>query len=526
MTDPQHDPHADAAETPISISRLFHTFQAYLPIILLSLTAVAIGYSILAIGLYLLAPAKRITTIAFRLDFEGIERGEFPNGVKFSPPEIISTPILLKVYNANELKRFTSFPQFTRSIFVLESNAAYEALAAEYQARLSDTRLTSVDRERIQREYEQKRDSLSKHQYSLSYLRPEEGDIPETVVRKVLGDILQTWALIAVNEKRVLSYRVPVLSPSTLEPIGIEKQDPLLAVHVLRTKTTRVFEQLRIMNDLPGADLVRTKTGLSIADISLRLEEVMRFRLEPLLPQVSSTQPAAAERFLQVQLAYDQRQLQAQQQRSAAIHDALSLYTQSKRLTGDGETSSQPTGRPPATPDKPAGSETVMPQMNDTFLDRLVALTSSHGDMVYRQRQADSYRQSVAQQVPLQLAVAYDEQLLNELRRPAGTTPADVLQQIDETRTEVRQLVVAMNEIYTLASSNLHPSTQLYALAETPRARVERSQSMARLALGGVLVLLVAFPIILGLALLHNRMRQEEQDEEYEAAADAEHATT
>ncbi|MEA2489780.1 MAG: hypothetical protein QOH21_1572 [Acidobacteriota bacterium] len=512
MADQHHEVHqAEPIEPPISISRLLHILRAYLPAMLLALLAVAVGYCIVALGSYLFSPSERITALPFRLEFDGATRGEYPNGTKFSSAEIVSTPVLLKVFKDNKLDRYTNFADFTRSIFVLESNSMAEALASDYQARMADPRITPVDRDRIQREYEQKRASLSKNQFSINYLRPAgNGAVPEPVVRKILAEILRGWASFAATEQRVLSYRVTVLSPDIVAPTSID-QEPLAATHVLRTKTMRLLDNLRSMHDLPGADLARSKrNGLSLADVAVRLEEIVRFRLEPLLPTVTSTNPSAARRFLQIQLAYDQRQLTAQEDRVKSIREALDLYTRTQRQP-DGADAVRQSGTSQVAPETP-GSETVV--LTDTFLDRLTALTTNAADLSYRQRLADLYRDEVSDQVPLQLAVTYDEQALQDLSGGGNAAPAaNVQQQLDTTRTEIRELVVTMNEIYAAISRNLNPSTALYA-ASVPYTRIQRSADLRRLALFGVLVMLLAVPVVLILALVHHRVKREERAEE------------
>src|SRR5688572_19801343 len=181
------------------------------------MAAVTVGYVIIATAAYLLVPAQHVTTQSFRLDFKGADRGEYPNGTKFSTTEIVSPPILLNVFNQNNLGRYVSFADFSRSLVVLESNRALENLMRDYQSRLSDPKLVSIDRERIQREYEGKLASISKGQYALHYMRKTRGrDMPEILARKVLSDVLKEWSNFAANEQHVLKYRIAVLSPDVI----------------------------------------------------------------------------------------------------------------------------------------------------------------------------------------------------------------------------------------------------------------------------------------------------------------------
>ncbi|HEX9985062.1 MAG TPA: hypothetical protein VGF69_17515 [Thermoanaerobaculia bacterium] len=507
-----HHDTVEPVEAPISISHLFHTLRAYFPVIVLSMIALAVGYLILAILLYLLAPAKRVTSQAFRIEFSGATEGQYPNGTKFSAAEVISTPVLMKVFRDNELERFTNFAEFSRSIFILEANAEYETLASEYQARLSDPKLTAVDRDRLQREFQLKRASLSKNEYAINYVRTRGTEnMPEPAVRKVLSDILSTWSHIAVNDQHVLSYRVAVLSPKVIDPTPLENLEPIISIQILRSKITRLMENVDQVAKLPSAELVRTGDAEndSLTEVRLRLEEILRFRLDPLVPLVRSAgvnNPASAIRFFETQLEYDQRQLESQMARAETIRQSLSVYA-NRDVQGP-----NPAGTP-----RPAEGDTVMPQLSDSFLDRLVTLTSESGDSRFRQTLVEEFQDSSMAIIPLQQAVAYDRSVLEQVRGAvtgSGGNSDVIRKQIEETRAEVRKLVVKLNLIHRRVSEqNLNPPTQLYTTTGTPITRVFRAQSLKKLGLMGILTMLIALPVIIGACFIHNRMKEEDRAE-------------
>src|SRR5436190_23550393 len=109
----------ESSEQQLSVSHLVNVIRAYMPVILISMLSVAIGYAVCAILVYIVSPAQRTTEQPFRLEFRGATEGRLPNGVKFSAAEILGTPILLRVYQNDELARFTTFSDFVRSTFVL-----------------------------------------------------------------------------------------------------------------------------------------------------------------------------------------------------------------------------------------------------------------------------------------------------------------------------------------------------------------------------------------------------------------------
>ncbi|HKR64896.1 MAG TPA: hypothetical protein VJZ00_14275 [Thermoanaerobaculia bacterium] len=518
MSDPHHDPAAsERLDPPVSISHFVRVLRSYLPIITLSLAVVIVGYIIVALAAYIMAPSQHVTTLPFRLEFEGADRGTYPNGTKFSSAEITTTPVLLKAFNENQLSRFVTFNEFARSVFVLEANGAQEALARDYQSRLSDPRLTPVDRDRIQREYELKLASLSKSEFAINYLHTGRGEaIPDVVVRKALHDVLRKWSEFVSTEQHVLQYRVAVLSPDIMTPTRIEEHNPIISAEVLRAKILRVQQNINELRALPSSELVRSKPdGLSLNDISIRFDDLVRFRLEPLIHEVARAglddRPSTIQ-FLETQLAYDERQLEARRSFADAVKNAMVMYT-SGQITERQQASAalnEMTQR--GTPQK-SETETVMPQISDSFLDKLMQITTSSADHEYRQRLADAYREIAVGIVPIEQSVSYDRSVLELVRSAGGggTLPRDAAaQQIATTRQEARQLVTKIREMYDVLSTNLTPSTELMTVTGAPTSRVERTINIRQLGLYGILTCFIALPLIIFACLVHNRIREEE----------------
>ena len=509
-------------EPPLSISHFTHVLRSYRTTILLALGCVILAFLIVAIFLYLMSPAETITLQSFRLDFDGASHGEYPNKTKFNIADIISGPILTRAWQDNRLSDYMAFGDFSRSVYVLESNRQYEQLAAEYQAKLADPKLSPIDRERLQREFELKGESIAKNEYSINLdRRTRNRAIPEPLVRKVLLDVLNDWADFAVNQQHVIAYQVSVLSPEILAPSALEQSDTIAAIEVLRAKTTRVISNIEKMEKLPGATLARTpQDHISLEEVRIRLDEILRFRLEPLLATVLHGASAAERnttiRFLESQLAYDQRQLESAQHLADSVRDSVALYEQPS-ATETAAPSATAAAKSSAAQGK--GSESIMPQLSDTFLDRLVSMTGRAADAQYRQGLVDDYRRAVADTIPLKQAVAYDTEVLKELHNPgsgaANLDPTAVRAEIDRTRSEVGQLITKMNELFQLVSRNMTPSTQLFVITGPPITRVARSVSAARLALFGLLTFLLSIPVIIVLCFLHNRVHEEEATEDY-----------
>jgi hypothetical protein len=160
-----------------------------------------------------------------------------------------------------------------------------------------------------------------------------------------------------------------------------------------------------------------------------------------------------------------------------------------------------------------------MPQLGDNFLDRLVDLTTKAQNGAVRQRLVNDYRHALTEVVPAQQAVGYDTQVLTDIRTgTSGTSKqsdrAAVAAEIAGVRSDTRSLIVKANELYRAASRMLVPTTELVAFTSPPVTRTIHGIDLKRLALFGVLTLLVALPFTVLACLLHHRMIQEKRQEE------------
>ncbi|HYM59516.1 MAG TPA: hypothetical protein VEZ11_01345, partial [Thermoanaerobaculia bacterium] len=159
-----------------------------------------------------------------------------------------------------------------------------------------------------------------------------------------------------------------------------------------------------------------------------------------------------------------------------------------------------------------ASAGRITPQLGDSFLDRLVSLVNQATDTAYRQRIAHDLQTASLEIIPVEQAVAYDIESLNQIKttsRSANADPKAVRAQIEDTRQVLRDLIAKVNEIYQGVSRNLEPATQLYS-EESSFSRTERSVSLSRLALFGLAVLLISIPVVIAICLLVNRIREEE----------------
>ena len=214
----------------ISLVDIFKTFWRCRVMIIGSLAAVMLLFAIGVALLFTALPSQRVATLPFMIQFDGAAKGEYPNGMKFSTADIITSPILNQVYQANQLKKILPFADFKNAIFISQTNKELEMLDEAYKAKLADRKLSAVDRQRIEAEYRQKRKSLHNQQYTLNFsLKEGMVSMPEKQISKVMADILATWAVEADQRKGAFKYRIPVYSRNIIQKGMLESEDYIIS---------------------------------------------------------------------------------------------------------------------------------------------------------------------------------------------------------------------------------------------------------------------------------------------------------
>jgi hypothetical protein len=509
-THPEHE--EELARESVSIRHVARVLGRYRAAIGRTIVAVAAIYLLIAVVVMVVAPRRTVTEVPFRLEFEGSDVGEYPNGRKFGASEIISTPTLLHVFNKNGLQEFVTYPTFKNSIYVTESNPALEALEREYRARLSEPKLTSVDRARLEEEFQQRKASVRRSEFVISYISASSSDdIPKSLRVKVLLDILSAWADRMVQDTGVVLYDLPILSSAIFQRDILDQYDYIIAVDILRTQIGRIIENIRELSEIPGAKVVRTPppSRASLAELHVRLEDTLRFKVEPLMGMVLGTglskNPRASVEFLEIRLRFNEIERREAEARVETLRRTLQTYQQQGAAAGAA------TGREAGALQP---SQTVIAQMDKSVIDRVLELSGEKTDMAFRQSLVSAMQAEDLKVAPLRAEEQYYRILIDSLRDLAGrarnANPAELANLRAQTSAVVEEAIRVtdqVNQIYRTFSENLSPSTVLYSTTAPPVTRVERAYPPEQLLLVGLLLLIVSVPLAAAGALLHNYVR-------------------
>ena len=326
------EPVADVYDDEISLQPLLRTLWSYRQVISLAVAGVMGIFVVAVLAAYVLLPVERLGTLEFRLLFEGASQGQYPNGTLFSSAEITSTPVLTEVFETNDLEPYGSYDDFKNSVFVLQSNPELELLSYEYQAKLAASGLSPVDRASIEEEFQTRRDSLTDPRFSLKFRENARlSEMPPSLVSKVLDDTLATWARQADERKGALRYNIPVFSKNILRWDLIEAEDYITGIDILRAQVERIIANIDEITTLPGAAVIRIGDGrTSLAEVRVNLEDVLRFRIQPLVGMIRMTglsrDPESLGRYIDDQLFQISLERAEAEKRVAAVQESLRAY--------------------------------------------------------------------------------------------------------------------------------------------------------------------------------------------------------
>lgn len=507
----------EAPSERYSPERILRLIFRYRRAITYGFAAIMSAYFLLGILAYVASPVETFTTLAFRLEFDGADQGRYPNGMKFSNSEIIATPILLAAFDENQLSRFHNFTAFRNAITVFESNFALDRLQRAYNDKLSDVKLTPVERDRLETEYAMKRDAISRTEFAVQlHTSGRVSEMPKALRTKVLHDIVRLWGDRAMNEKGIGSLEVSILSPAIVDEADIRRLDYLVAVDVLRTKINRVTTNVNGLLELPGAQVARgRKDGPTLTELRAQLEDLRRFRLEPLLGRIRlrrmTRSPELVMEYVALQQAQARRERDEALARVTSLESAAGAYMsrsvpvgqQTPAAAGETETA-------PRHANVPLSGNALMPQMGENFLRQIVDLATNQKDIDYRQKLVEKINDvTVEELLPRSTEVRYYEQLTEFAQPLAGGSsgsPADVeslVRDYEALRLDVRKTIGEVNAIYQSMSRNLNPGGTVYTVTAPATSTSERAVSFKTIVLLGLLLAILALPLLAVACLVH-----------------------
>ena len=519
-------------EDEISLGDLFSTiWRARGRIAVYTLAA---GLVILAIivGVYFFQEKEYVVKQEFRLEFTGADQNKYPNGLQFSTADILSTEVLDKVYRQNDLGKYMKFSDFKAGLAVFQMNDRLRLLEFEYSQRFSEKNLSMEIRQRLEQEFLEKKKALMVPVYSLTFIQGgRAGSIPDNVAAKVLQDILREWSVFAERVKGANKFQLELVSPNVLKKEDIEAEDYLVATDILRVMTRRVSKDLEALAGLPGAMVVRVgDQGISLSDLRYRLQDLERFKLNPLLGLIRQTavskHPEFTLGYLQNQI-FDLKLKTEQAAANVAIYEnSLNQYIQKSR--GSGLSPAQGEGMPGPSSQQGMFSNVpaMIPQFGESFLDSLVQMAQENSDAMFRQTITKNVIDVGLEKVELEFQARFYEDMWTKINLQINGEQAKsdndaafltrAAERIEKTQQEIfdglMNSIKDLNLLYdSLSRSSLNPDAVLYSVTSPALFSVEKPVSAKRLVMFAVLGMFLCEGVILLTVLVKGSGRGRER---------------
>lgn len=486
----------------VSLAPALQHLWSYRRVIGAALLGVTVCFVGALIVIYARTPRERIATLGFQLTFSGAEHGTFPNGAKFSPAEIVATSVLSEVFKKNSLEEYLPYTEFRNALFVVEADPDLQMLAFEYEAKLSDPRLSTVDRARLEEEYRTKRESLRSARFSLNVRGGGPlSRIPAPVISKIMHDTLSTWAWQAAERRGAVRYNIPVMSHNVLKNDLLTAEDPVVAIDMLRGIGRRMLATISDIAAIPGAATVRVgENQMSLEDIRINVDDLLRFRMEPLVGVVNGSGLLRADPYFAARLDAVHLDRAEAQRRLKTLQDTLQLYQQRGVTTGT---------QTPADASRPAA---VTPQLSESFIDRLLELSSESSDIGYRQGLTDRIIREGMLLAELDRQADYYESMRRMSRagrEASGVTPAQLNVRIDRIMKDIGNAMGQIQAIYKeISDQNLNPDTVLYAIRSPFVEQRSSTLNMRMVLFYFAAAFFAAVALVVGACLLHAYYRE------------------
>jgi hypothetical protein len=447
-------------------------------------------------------PTLTVASLEFRPTFKGLADLEYPNGLPFSPNDVTAGPIVDMVYDANHLDGICDRETFRTGFFVEQRSDQSVFLDLEYQSRLTEPRITMVERKLLQEEHAAKRRALPL-QYRLVFVVPPACPGLMPLLSKVMVEVLETWASESDTKRGVLNHQVEVLTPATLDIKVAGNGGLLLRADLMRTALQRIIQNIEDVKELPGAALIRLGPGkTTFKEVQGKITDLVGSRLDPLVMTSGRFMVKESALWVAETVAAAERKYQGALQKIQSYKDALREYSDTSPVAS---VRSGPTGSAPNT----GGQQIQAPALDDSFINRIVALSDSN--VRFRQQLTESLVEAQLEAVVEQERASYYKRLLQLASGSSSETEYESLKQsLDDIEADGKALTKQFGALYDEFSRvALRASASLYE-ARKP-VTIETSQQYARRSLLNWVAIAFAGAAVLtfGFFAVRSRMKPE-----------------
>ncbi len=434
---------------------------------------------------------------SIRFNFPSSIQGTYPSGQRFSKNDLITTAVLKKVYDINNIKSFkVSFTDFASSFSVAPYAVNANFIQAKYQKLLSNKKLSTAELATLDKQYLSEIKAAQANFAKVTYVNSKHLGLSSLVIKKVLMDIPRVWSDISIRDLGVLDLKIP--GEQFYQPNLIKSYEYLQAVKYMQNSAKRFKGILdKLQHDEIGGFIKDPKTGLVVSDISARLTSINNFELNPMFSIIATLglvrNKQKAELYLKNEIESINDEISALSRNAKVYSEALKSYA----IQSKGHSTSRGIS---------AGNGGMV-QYGDGFLSKVIGMVEAQKDTVFRQellsKQINFALQSETKYSELEKTKRALKVLSSSSSSSSKQLTKDYYKQILDINQSLVKLLDAYQRILTIRNAQvLGKNSNLYQLTSDSMEVVsDTSQKAKKIVLisvmSGVLALMLAMFIAL-----------------------------
>jgi hypothetical protein len=444
-------------------------------------------------------PRATVARQTIRFTFDGADRGEYPNGMPFSPKDVLAAPVLEQAYSALQLSGYLKPEDFAARLTIFQASRDMEMLQMEYQQKLGNAKLSQPERESLERDFRAKMDALRGRVYTLSF---DASDLPmvATTAERVVSKLPECWAAFAQTTRGVKDYDIPIVTVTALS-LG-EGDDYLVQAELLRSISTRLADGAKQLQQYPGGNLVRDTKGASLAELIDEVNANYRIRVLPnyinYLRLAYAQDPARVNEVFDNRIATQERTVDLSRSKAESLSTAFRNYL-TLNSGGAVQTGTAPaSGGSMQSPSLGLGGQMpAIMSLSEGFFDKVIAQGIQSKDVEYRQRLNERQIDSAVAVLDDQFELDFDKWMLGRVSEAAKSEPV-ILERVQAeskvTAERLQSFAARLAEFHKLLSQrNLNAASQLYRNEDPVVVSSESSLPLSRVLLGLVATGMVMF---------------------------------
>ena len=431
-------------EAGISIADIIHFLRARF--VQLFAIAVITGMISLGVGYFIqrAAGTTKLATYEFAFAFDGAAENKYPNGIPFSPQDVLAAPVLDAVYATMHLQGKIEPGDFRSAFTIARGGIELRMLQSEFEQKLANTKLTAAERGPLETQYRAALAALKSGIFVLT------GDFTNTTlsdleIERLMSAVPMAWADFAQKIRGVAIYDISVPTMTDADKLTSDS-DYLIVAETLRSISTRTSACAEILLNEPGGKLAQDTTGKGLEDLRTEVEASYRVDVLPtytnFLRLAYAQDPARVNEVFSNRMATSKRAVDMAEAEAKMTTNAFQNYIM---LSSGGNSSSGTVENGRA---QTVSGNMPMINLNADFFDRIIGQGIAAKDTIYRQKLNDHQLKVQTKVLKLKDDLAFDEWLLKQIQPNT--------QVLNDNQTNADRLMVESNGV--VSQGNNPPS--------------------------------------------------------------------